>query len=433
MNHFRNGLVSMTGASALAAAGGMAFLLTGCGGAAAPTKADPPPLPVTVVASETRDIPNQRRYPGTTQAVMQVELMARVEGYLDERLFDEGSMVSEGDVLFVIEQAPYEAELVKAEGAAMEAAANLRLARADFERNAPLVESGAISSQDLDGFAANLATAEGRMETAQAARVEAEIRLGYTEVRSPFAGRVGQRMVDVGNLVGGVGNPGQLATVVQLDPMKVVFEPPGREVSDFLALWPSTSVKVSVTIPGENAGKVIDGTLDLVDNVANSSTSTFLARASFPNATGRILPGMVTDLVVHLGELKDQVVVPEASIYQGPQQAFVWVVKDDKLLRQDVTTGAQWNGMRVVEGLDSGTDVLVAGSPLGLRTGSKVKASSKTMDQFLKESEAKAAAGTSAGGAAATKPGSHHPAQSPAARASVHDPGSATRHSGGGS
>ena len=411
-----------------------ALPLVGCGGSKPAAKPTPPALPVTVVAAETQDIPNLRRYPGTTQAVMQVDLVARVEGFLEERLFEEGSMVPKDEVLFIIEQPPYEADLLQTDGAVLEAEANLRLARADYERNAPLVESGAISSQDFDGYAASLATARGRLESARAARIEAEIRLGYTEVRAPFAGRIGERLVDVGNVVGGVGDPSTLATIVQLDPMRVVFEPAGEEAPEFLKLWPSTTVKVSISIPGQTDGTPIQGELDLVDNTANSSTSTFLARAEFANPGGGVLPGLVTELIVDLGELKNQVVVPEASIYQDPQHSFVWVVQDDKLLRQDVTTGAQWKGMRVVGGLKTGTKVVVSGNPLALRTGGTVKATTQTMKTFLQDAATaakQAKAPTPAGKPSATKPGGTHSAQSPAAKASVHDPASANRHSGG--
>lgn len=413
-----------------------ALPLAGCGGGKPAAPQAPPALPVTVVAAETQDIPNRRRYPGTTQAVMQVDLVARIEGFLEQRLFDEGSMVTKDEVLFVIEQPPYEADLLESDGAVLEAEANLRLTRADYERNAPLVESGAISRQEFDGLAADLATARGRLESARAARIDSEIQLGYTEVRAPFAGRIGQRLVDVGNVVGGVGDPSTLATIVQLDPMRVVFEPSGEEASQFLSLWPSTTVKVSISVPGVTDGTPIEGELDLVDNSANSATSTFLARASFPNPDGRVLPGLVTELIVDLGDLKDCVVVPEASIYRDPQHSFVWVVEDDKLLRQDVETGAQWNGMRVVEGLKTGTTVVVTGSPLALRTGATVKAKTETMKQYLKDSAAaakKAAAPTPAGKPSSTKSGATHPAQSPAAKASVHDPASAARHSGGAS
>ncbi|MCP4835984.1 MAG: efflux RND transporter periplasmic adaptor subunit [Phycisphaera sp.] len=427
MNRIGTGSASLAGTLAISAATCLGIVLAGCGGDKPAPKKAAPPLPVTVVEVEKRDIPDRRRFPGTTQAVTQVSLVARVEGFLEDRLFEEGSVVNEGHVLFVIEQPPYEAEVLKAAGAVLEAEAALELARIDYERNLPLAETGAVSTQELDQYAADFASARGRLEAAEAARIEAEIRLEYTEVRAPFTGRIGERLVDVGNVVGGVGNPTALANLVQVDPMRVVFEPPGSDIVAFLAAWPSSDVSVEITLPGENGDKAIAGRLDLVDNVANQSTSTFLARASFPNADGRVLPGLAADLVVDLGMMADQMVVPAEAIRNDPQNAYVWVEKGGVLARTDVVLGPQWQGVRVVTGLEAGDHVLVTGNPLALRTGMKVAATDTTIDAFLaktaKDAEAKVKS---------ADPASSHPAQSPAAKSTIHDSDAATRHSGGG-
>lgn len=416
----------MSGTLALVASLPIVTVLFGCGSDKPKTKAEPPALPVTVVEVESRGIPDRRRFPGTTQAVMEVELEARIEGFLEDRLFEEGSIVDRGEVLFVIEQPPYEAEVLKAAGQVREAQASLELARLEYERNLPLAETGAVSSQQLDQYEANLASARGRVEAAEAALIQAEIQLEYTEVRAPFRGRIGERLVDVGNLVGGVGNPTQLANLVQVDPMRVIFQPAGSDVAAFLTAWPSTDVSVEITIPGENDGKPIKGRLDLVDNVANTSTSTFLARAEFPNRDGKVLPGLVTDLVVDLGTMPDQMVVPDEAIRNDPQHAYVWVVKDGALARTDVELGAQWQGLRVVKGLKAGETVLVTGNPMALRTGVKVKATTVTIKDFLAESSGKSSK------SASSDPASSHPAQSPAAKSSLHDGDATGGHTAGG-
>ena len=427
MNLSRPRVVSLPGMSVLAVSASIASALAGCGSDKPKTAAEPPPLPVTVVQVESKGIPDLRRFPGTTQAVTEVQLEARIEGFLEERLFTEGSIVDQGEVLFVIEQPPYEAEVVKAAGQVLEAEASLELARLDYERNRPLAETGAVSSQELDQYEANLVSARGQLETAEAALVQAEIKLEYTEVRAPFRGRIGERLVDVGNVVGGVGNPSQLANLVQVDPMRVVFQPAGSDVAAFMAAWPAKEVSVEITIPGQNDGKPIKGRLDLVDNVANTSTSTFLARAEFPNQDGQVLPGLVTDLVVDLGIMPDQMVVPEEAIRNDPQHAYVWVESNGSLKRTDIELGPQWKRLRVVKGLKVGERVLVTGNPMELRTGLKVKATTETIEAFFAKS-------TKSGDTPSPDPHSSHPAQSPAAKSSIHDSGvKKPASSGGGS
>ena len=214
MKLIRPRVVSMSGTIAFAASVSLATVLAACGSGKPKTSPKPPALPVTVVEVESQGIPDRRRFPGTTQAVMEVSLEARIEGFLEERLFEEGSIVERGEVLFVIEQPPYEANVLKAAGQVLEAKASLELSRLDYERNLPLAETGAVSTQELDQYAANLASARGQVEAAEAAMIQAEIQLEYTEVRAPFTGRIGERLVDLGNVVGGVGNPTRLATIV---------------------------------------------------------------------------------------------------------------------------------------------------------------------------------------------------------------------------
>jgi RND family efflux transporter MFP subunit len=395
----------------------------GCG-KSTPPPAAPKKATVTVVPAENRDLPDHRRYPGTTQAVESVTLVARVEGFLERRLFEEGTTVAADALMFVIEPAPYEAQVLQAQGAVREAEAQVADARVVVERNRPLVESGAVSSQEFDAQLANLAVAEGALESARATMLEAEIQLGYTEVRSPIAGRVGERFVDVGNLVGAIGGPSQLATVVSLDPIRVVFEPAGREAADFLAAWPATTVPVIATIPGTTSSIELHGTLDLVDNTAASGTSTVLARATFPNPDGRVLPGLAVDLLVELGTLRNRIVVPDEAIRLDPQHAYVWVVDDGKLARKTVELGAASNGLQAVTGIDAKTEVVVEGNPMMLRTGAAVDSKSESIDAFLSKSAATPSS--------SAEPAAAHPAQSPVGKSAVTDSAAASSHGGGG-
>ena len=383
--------------------GGTALMLTfaamslcGCG----ETATKPPektPMAAEAITAERRAVPDLRQYPGTTQAVRRVMIVARVTGYLDARHFKEGTMVSEGDPLFTIEQAPFEAAVTSAQGHFNDAVAQATYARIEFERNQPLGESGAISGSEWDQIVAAVAEAEGLLEAAAGALDVAQINLSYTTVKAPFSGRIGQRFVDVGNLVGPESNK-NLAELVTVDPMRIIFDPPATESAAFLAAWQKGSIPITLTVAhATGSSSTHDGTLegevDLVNNTVDPSTSTFVVRAEFPNQTGRILPGTYALVVVRLGTLPNQVVVPDEAIFRDTQYNFVWSIKDAKAHRNNVTVGVLWNGLRVVEGIDPGTVVVISGDPTRLKEGVEVHASVDTLSGWEK-AKAKAKAKT---------------------------------------
>ncbi|HAC10018.1 MAG TPA: hypothetical protein DCG14_10230, partial [Phycisphaerales bacterium] len=306
------------------------------------TTADPPPRPpikADAITAASRDVPDVRRYPGTTEAVRQVMIVARVTGYLDARHFKEGSMVEAGAPLFTIEQAPFEAAVRSARGRLEDAVARATYARLEFERNEPLGVSGAISASAWDEIVAATAEAEGQLATAAGDLEVARINLSYTTITAPFAGRIGRRFVDVGNLVG-PGSNEDLAELVTVHPMRIVFDPPARDAAAFLAAWTRGAVPVTVTVDRGDADPAsLNGEIDLVNNVVDDSTSTFLTRAEFPNPTGELLPGTYAPVDVRLGILRDRVVVPDAAIFKDTQYAFVWTVEDGKARRENVTVG----------------------------------------------------------------------------------------------
>ena len=215
------------------AVAGLASLLVvfGCGRAEQRAKAAPPPPAVTVVAVAADDIRPSVSFTGRVQARDKVDLRARVEGFLEKRLFDEGQDVKEGDLLFVIEQAPYKASIAEIEADIQKAQAALRLADLEVERASQLVAREVGTQKRLDETTAKQGDVRGELARQKASLEKAQLQLSYTEIRAPLAGRIGRAVVSVGNFVGPSSGP--LATIVRQDPMYVSFPVTQREMLQF--------------------------------------------------------------------------------------------------------------------------------------------------------------------------------------------------------
>ena len=365
---------------------------SGCGSKANANEKKPA-MPVTVVKVEQRDIPDLRNYPGNTQAILEAYMVARVEGFLEKRLFEEGMDVSSDDMLFLIQQEPYEAKVQQAQAEVLDAEVQVAYARTEYERNQPLADTGAISKQEWDGYVRNLESSVAQFESAQAGLEMARINFGYTEVRAPFDGRIGRRLVDVGNLVG-PGENENLALLVQLDPMRVIFEPPGTELVEYLGIWPSTKVPVTVQFQASGGNtETFQGELDLVDNSLNPATSTFVARAQFPNPDRKVLPGLFASVQVKMGTLKNQLVVPGEAIYSELQMQYVWAVNSkNTLVRKPVKVTRTYQGMSLITGLDKGEMVVVQGNPMALQPDTPVSPTVETVDAFIAQQSKNATA-----------------------------------------
>jgi RND family efflux transporter MFP subunit len=194
-------------------------LLCGC---EKPTEFVPPPPPeVTVQQSQTRQIVDHVNFTGNTRAMATVELRARVSGYLQRIVFEDGALVQQGDLLFVIEPAPFQAILESRLADLERARAALQLAQVEFRRNQRLQQKTIVSQQDLDQRRADLATAKADVAVAQAAVTNAQLDLDYTEIRAPISGRIGRHLVDVGNLI--QSEQTLLATIESMDPIYAHF------------------------------------------------------------------------------------------------------------------------------------------------------------------------------------------------------------------
>jgi membrane fusion protein (multidrug efflux system) len=385
---------------------------------------------VIVVVSKKLTMPIVVNPIGTTRALNDVTIRARVKGFLEEKHFEDGRNVKKGDLLLVIEEKPYQVrlELAKAELAAAQAAvkkakaskanivsqarlaldeAQLRLDEVEERREQILLSRKAVSQEDYDkaqaqrkksaaqvdadrasleqaeaDYTIDIENAQAELARAQSSLDDAALNLTYCRVIAPIDGRIGELKVKRGNLVGD-GSATELVTIQQLDPMGLDLRPAARYLPNATALV-SKGIHVKVMVEGERLHPHTGATL-FIDNQVDTETGTFLVRASVPNPDGALLPGQYVKATVVIGEYVDAVVVPEQAVVEGQEGARVFVVDAaNKVQVQKVSAIDAYQGLRVLEsGLDAGQRVIVEGIQL-VRPGQSVKPIEAPLEKYQK-------------------------------------------------
>lgn len=359
-----------------------AWLILVTGGAALPAVAQEarPPAPVSYVEVVPRNTPKQFEYTGKTESSRQVEVRARVEGYLDKIAYIEGSVVRTGDLMFQIDPRPFQAALDNAKGSLAQAQAKLTNATATLKRVRPLAKENALSQKDLDDAVAAELEAKAAVVSAQAGVRNAELNLEYTTIRSPLNGLSGRSTQREGSLVQPAASQ-PLTTLVQLDPMWVNF---GIGENDVLRYRTGVAAGTLRT-PGEDKVEIelvlangqpypLKGRINYVDPVVDAQTGTLNIRAEVPNPQGVLSPGQFVRVRIQGIELVNAVLVPQRAVLQGPQGKFVYVIADgDKAEARPVEVGEFYGDQWIVpKGLKAGDKVVVDGA-IKLAPGAPVK------------------------------------------------------------
>jgi RND family efflux transporter MFP subunit len=329
----------------------------------------PPPPKVEVALPVQKPITRYLEATGNSAAIKNVDLVARVQGFLQSINYQDGTFVKEGTTLFTIEPDTYKLKLEQAQAAEAGAQASLRQAEADYKCQVELVQRQAVSQATLDTSTSTRDNAQANLQQAQANTKIAEVNYGYTKVVAPFDGVVSAHLVSVGELVG-VSSPTQLATIVALDPIFVNFNVNEQDVLRFRAearqrgmtVDEIRQMPIEVGLQNET-GYPHKGRLDYVSPTLNQSTGTIAVRGVLPNADRTLLPGLFVRIRVPFDEQKDALLVPDATLGADQAGRYVLVVNSENVVEQrKVQTGPLDGGLRVIEsGLKPDDKVVVAG------------------------------------------------------------------------
>ncbi len=457
---------------------GVTLAIAGCD--KPPAEAAPPPPTVGVVESIRKTVPILATPNGTTRALEDVTVRARVRGFLTERHFAEGSLVKKGQLLLVIDEEPYKIALKSAQAKQAEAEASVKKAeqskgrevssaqlalnqaqlflnQVEERRSRALLVRNAGTREDLDkaeaerkkleaqvdADRANLEqakadyevgnlSAKAQLDAAKAAVLNAELDLGYCRMIAPIDGRIGEAKVKVGNLVGpessgGGGSFSELATIQQLDPMGIDIRVSSRYLDRATDLI-GKGLPVRVIRPGIEGEQEhpFEGRCYFIDNRIDETTSTFLAKATVPNPSGSLLPGEYVKLRMIVDRLDNAVVVPAPAVMETDIGPVVYIVdKEGKVAIQRVDAAQTYEGLRViVRGLDAGVPVIVEGLQT-IRPGIPVKTEQAVLPRPVRDesktSRVPPTAQDKAASAGKTEPASAPPLQPGGPRSAVNE------------
>jgi RND family efflux transporter MFP subunit len=343
-----------------------------------------PPLPsVTVAKPVVKDITEWDDFIGRFQAVDEVEVRARVSGYLDKVHFTDGTLVKAGDPLFTIDQRPYRAALEQAEATVASAQARVEFASDDLERAESLRRTGNIADQTLDQRRSNYLTARAELDRAEAALRQGRLDLEFTEIKAPLAGRISRKLVSEGNLVNA--NQTVLTNIVSLDPIHFYFDVDERSYLAYSrqqsggTQTQGRSNRVQLTLTNEREVSRT-GYLDFVDNRLDAASGTIQLRALFENKDLSLTPGLFGRISISGSDPYQGVLVPDEAVGSDQDRRIVYVVgADSTVTAQPVRPGPRIDGYRVIRTGLKGDERIVVNGLMRVRPGMKVAPQMSTL------------------------------------------------------
>jgi len=363
----------------------IANMLAGCDSKPAANSAPAPA--VTVSRPLQKSITEWDEYTGRFTPLETVEIRARVSGFIDSVHFQEGQIVKKDDLLFVIDQRPYQIAVEQAKADIERAQAKLDIATQDVNRATPLLQSQTLTEREFDTRKSIQRDASGQLAAANAALKQAQLNLEWTEVRAPIAGRISDKRVDAGNLISG-GQTGAtlLSVIVSIDPIHFVFDGSEADFLHYLRLAAAGTRPSSRDAPNPVAVRLADeteythlGRMDFVDNAINPKTGTIRGRAIFDNKDGFLTPGFFGRLRL-FGGTHDALLIPDSAIASDQANKIVFTVAEDGTVgTKRVELGPIIDGLRVVRSGLAPTDRIVIDGLPRARPGQKVKAEDGTI------------------------------------------------------
>lgn len=331
------------------------------------------PMPVSVATAKKQDMPVYLTGLGSVTAYNTVSVRTRVDGQLTEVAFKEGQNVNKGDLLAVIDPRPYQVALEQAQATLFKDQAQLKDAQLNYQRFKGLLqESGAMSQQQVDTQQATVDQLDGQVRTDQANIDNAKLNLVYCHITAPVSGRIGLRLVDVGNMVHATDTNAMLV-ITQLQPIAVLFTLPEDSLPSVQAQMGKRALPVDA-YSRDDQTKLASGTLLTIDNEIDQTTGTGKLKAVFQNKNDQLWPNQFVNIRLLLQTRKDSTTIPAAAIQRGPQGNFVYVMKPDKTVEVHEVQVAitQDNTSAISSGISPG-DIVVTDGQDKLQAGSKVE------------------------------------------------------------